>query len=97
MKNPDVVVDGRNGDIYPKLPNGSLGDPIGNIHDEVDTRHPKHGRKRSTDRQWITIQQVQDAIKVGAGAGGAALIIWWVGKLASPACGIAFLICVDIF
>jgi RHS repeat-associated protein len=31
IKNPDVVVDKITGEVYPKLPNGRLGDSIGNI------------------------------------------------------------------
>ena len=32
VRNPDVVVD-PNGTVYPQLPNGGIGDPIGNLHD----------------------------------------------------------------
>ncbi len=33
IRNPDVVVDKTTGEVYPKLPNGRLGDSIGNIND----------------------------------------------------------------
>lgn len=32
VRNPDVVVDSQ-GNVYPQLPNGGIGDPIGNLHD----------------------------------------------------------------
>lgn len=38
VRNPDVVVDKTTGEVYPKLPNGALGDSIGNIFDFL---HPK--------------------------------------------------------
>ncbi len=105
IRNPDIVVDGKTGDVYPKLPDGSLGDPIGNIHDEVDTRPKKRGRDRDRrvrghDREWI-MTQVEGRLKVGAVAGGAAaggaVLIWWVGKFAAPACGPAAPVCVVAF
>jgi hypothetical protein len=33
IRNPDVVVDLTNGEVYPQLPGGGLGDSIGNIND----------------------------------------------------------------
>jgi hypothetical protein len=33
IRNPDVVVDLRTGEVYPQLPNGGRGDSIGNLHD----------------------------------------------------------------
>jgi hypothetical protein len=33
VKNPDVVVDTSTGEVYPKNPDGTHGDSIGNIHD----------------------------------------------------------------
>jgi RHS repeat-associated protein len=38
IRNPDVVVNKTTGEVYPKLPNGRLGDSIGNI---LDYLHPK--------------------------------------------------------
>jgi hypothetical protein len=32
-RNPDVVVDTQTGEVYPKTPNGGIGDSIGNIYD----------------------------------------------------------------
>ena len=33
IRNPDVMVDTKTGEVYPKTPNGGLGDSIGNIFD----------------------------------------------------------------
>jgi len=32
-RNPDVAVDTKTGEIFPKLPGGGVGDSIGNIYD----------------------------------------------------------------
>ena len=36
VKNPDVVIDPKTGEVYPKAPDGSIGDSIGNIFDYLD-------------------------------------------------------------
>jgi hypothetical protein len=33
IRNPDLVIDPDTGDAYPELPDGGVGDPIGNIID----------------------------------------------------------------
>src|SRR5581483_12210460 len=35
VKNPDVKVDTRTGEVFPKTPGGGLGDSIGNIFDHL--------------------------------------------------------------
>ena len=37
------------------------------------------------------------SVAVGAGAAGAGAILWWLGKLASPACGPVVLVCAVAF
>jgi len=34
-RNPDVEVDLNTGEIYPKVPDGGIGDSIGNIYDHL--------------------------------------------------------------
>ena len=89
-RNPDIVVDGRNGDIYVQLPGGRLSeDPIGNIHGQVE----EGGSSFSASQIRAT---VVGAVGV-AGVGAAATVIWWVGKLAAPVCGPAAPLCVVAF
>lgn len=39
LKNPDVLVDTKAGEVYPKLPGGGIGDSIGNILDVIEHGH----------------------------------------------------------
>jgi hypothetical protein len=34
-RNPDVTIDPKTGDVYPKVPGGGMGDCIGNIFDHL--------------------------------------------------------------
>jgi len=89
-KNPDVAIDAKTGEIYPVLRDGTLGDSLGNIRVIIGDLPKKKGYKKGSSWSSVTVRAA-----VGAAVGGSAIgTIWVVGKLLSPACGLAAPVCV---
>jgi Bacterial toxin 37 len=66
--------------------------PDGEVHQGEDN-FPNKSRGSDDDGGGSSDNDTAKSVAIGAGAVGAGGLIWWLGKLASPACGPAALVC----